>query len=382
MVKPNQPIKSNTMKTKGFFSLWIFAVAIGVLATLGCGDDGRANKQDNIKIGIVVPLSGNASVLGSHSKQGAELAIEEINRKGGLLGKLITVEVQDSKAQPKEGVNIVKNMVSEEQKPQIIYCVISGVAMAIRSTTEENKMILLAAVGTDKFISGSEYTVRNYIPAAIIGNSIALYVKDSMKSKSLGIFHANTEYSLSVKNALVKKVEELGLDMKFTRIYDETKHDYKSLVSGYVNQNVDVIFVDGIGTGLGTMIRQIREMGYKGRIISTLLVKDPDVKTAAGNALQDIYYLDFAYDQNSDNPRVQKFTELYKQKYNQEPTIWAVIAYDGMKLLLDKINEKQSLNNDTIIKSILNVSEYSGLFAPIAIKNREFEFSLKIKKME
>lgn len=354
----------------------------GLLLITGCGgNQGKKGKQ-TLKIGIVVPLTGNSAVLGTHSMQGAKLAIDEINEKGGLLGEKIIVDARDSKALPEEGVEIVKNMMESDKKPNIIFSVISGVSMAMRPITEEHQVILLSAVGTNDFIPNSKYTIRNYIPAVTVGNWIASYVKGSMNSNSLSIFHANTEYSSSVKNALLKKAEQIGLTIQFVSAYDETQRDFKSLVSGQINSATKIIFVDGIGIGLGTMVKQIRETGYTGIIVSTLLIADPDVKAAAGNALKNIHYLDFAYDQNSDDARSTEFRNVYKNKFREDPTIWAVIGYDGMKLLLEKINECQSLNNDSIINLLNKTINYPGIFAPISIKHREFVYALKIKIIE
>lgn len=370
-----------TMKTQNRLSAILLLVS-GLFLITGCGGNQNDKKKQTLKIGIIVPLSGNSAVLGTHSMQGAQMAIDEINDKGGLLGEKIIVEKGDSKAIPAEGVKLIKNMMESAKKPNIIFSVISGVSMAMRPMTEENRVILLSAVGTDDFIHESKYTVRNYISAATIGNWIATYVKDSIDSGSLGIFHSKTAYSTSVKNALLKKSEEIDLPIQFDIAYDETERDFKSLVSDWIHMGTKVVFIDGIGTGLGTMIKQTREAGYSGIIVSTLLVTDPDVREAAGDALTNIRYLDFAYDPDSGDPGAVEFRNAYKNKFGDEPTLWAVIGYDGMKLLLEKIKEIQSLDSDSIIGSLNKTTDFPGLFAPISVKNREFIYALKIKHIE
>lgn len=369
------------MKNNIVFPL-IIALIIATITFVGCINNHKNVQSEKIKIGVVVPLSGNGATIGSYSKEGVQLAVDEINSKGGLLGKQIEIEVQDSKSDPKEGVNIIKNMMSEKQKPFMIYSIISGVTMAIRPETESNKMILMAAVGTDKFIPNSSYTIRSYVSATTIGKHIAPFIRDSLKVKTVSIFYANNEYSTSVKNSVEQKCLELGLAVQFAQPFDEKTPDYKSLVAANINENTKCIFIDGIGNGMGSMIKQIRENGYKGLIVSDPIIKFPDVMTAAGDAINGIYYMDFAYDEASADPATKAFVEAFKAKFNSTPANFAVISYEGMRLLLEKINEIKSLESDKIIEALNHVKNYNGVFGPLSIENREMQFTYTYKQFK
>lgn len=353
---------------------------VAMFFLIGCFGNQKSKEQETVKMGIVVPLSGNGAVLGSHSKQGAELAVEEINAKGGLLGKKIVLDIQDSKSEPKEGVSIIKKMVNEKQKPFMVYSIVSGVTMAMRPETESNKVILMAAVGTDKFMPNSNYTIRNYLSATSVAKYIVPYIKDSLKMNQIGIFYANNEYSTSVKNAVEEKGGKAGLSFQFSQPFDEKIPDYKSLVSGSITNNTKCVFIDGIGTGLGSIIKQIRETGYKGLIVTTPLVKFPDVLTAAGDAIKDVRYLDFSYTEGSAEYSNNVFVKNYRARYNSDPTNFAYISYEGVYLLLSKINSLQKLDTDVAVEAMNSVEDYEGVFGKISVHNREFEFSYAIKK--
>lgn len=358
----------------------VVAMMFAILIFTGCGNNQTKKQPETVKLGIVVPLSGNGAVLGTHSKQGAELAVKEINEKGGLLGKQIVLDIQDSKSDPKEGVNIIKKMVDQAQKPFMVYSIVSGVTMAMRPETESNKIILMAAVGTDKFIPNSSYTIRNYLSATSVAKFVVPYIHDSLKFKSLSVFYANNEYSTSVKNAVEQKCSNMGISIQFAQPFDEKVPDYKSLISASIDKKTECVFIDGIGTGLGSIVKQIRESGYKGLIISTPLIKFPDVITAAGEAIKGVRYLDFAFEENSSAYNSSEFVTSYRKNYNTDPTNFAFISYEGVKLALSKMNEIKSLNSDTIISAINDVKNYEGVFGPISVYNREFEFTFTIKK--
>ena len=361
----------------------VFILTITVFSAMlfmSCNNNGTKNGSDTIKIGVVVPLSGNGATIGGYSKEGVQMAVDEINAKGGLLGKQIVIEVQDSKSDPKEGVNIIKNMMSEKQKPFMVYSIISGVTMAMRPETEANKMILMAAVGTDKFIPNASYTLRNYVSGTTIGVHIAPFIKDSLKVKMVSIFYANNEYSTSVKNGVEQKCKEAGLSIQFTQPFDEKIPDYKSLVAASINDKTECIFIDGIGNGMGSMIKQIRESGYKGLIVSDPIIKFPDVMTAAGDAIKGVYYMDFAFDENSSDPTTKAFVDSFKAKFNSTPANFAVISYEGMKMLLETINKIKTLDNDKIIAAMNGVKDFQGVFGLISVKNRELQFIYTYKR--
>lgn len=366
------------MKIKFVFGSVVLFIITLIFA--GCGNNQSKKAAITIKIGVIIPLSGNGATIGSDTKNGVQMAIDEMNANGGLMGKKIEIEIQDSKSDPKEGVNIIKNLLSEKQKPFMVYSIISGVSMAIRPETEKNKVILMSAVGTDKFIANSNYTIRNYLSATTIGSHIVPFIKDSLKVKTLSIFYANNEYSTSVKISVEKKCSDVGLSIQFSQPFDEKIPDYKSLIAASINKETGCIFIDGIGNGMGSMIKQIRESGYTGLIVSDPIIKFPDVITAAGDAIKGIPFMDIPYDVDSSDPNTKAFVKSFKEKFNSNPENFAVISYQGVKMVLEKINEIKSLDNDKIIEAVNNIKNYPGLFGPISIENREFQFTYTFKK--
>src|ERR1044072_7136970 len=110
---------------------FLIAMSLATVLFNGCRNE-PAKPAETLKIGVVVPLTGNAGVLGDYTLKGLQLAVDDQNAKGGLLGKKIELDVQDSKAEPKEGVSIIKNMLAANQKPFLVYSIMSGVTMAIK----------------------------------------------------------------------------------------------------------------------------------------------------------------------------------------------------------------------------------------------------------
>lgn len=364
------------MKIK-FKFISVVALLVATMIFTGCGNNQTKKQVETIKIGAIVPLSGNAATLGDYTLKGLQLAVEEQNAKGGLLGKMIELDVQDSKGDPKEGVSIIKKMLEGKEKPFMVYSIMSGVTQAIKSETEANKVILMSAVGTDKFLENSQYTVRNYVAANTTGKEICAYLKQN-SIKTLVTFYSNNEYGVSIRGAVTKFGAENGIEI-ITEPFEENSLDYKSLIAARINKKTECVYVAGVGKGLGTMIKQLKESGYTGNVIGDQLITFPDVVNVAGNALNGMPYLDFAFDVNSTEGKTKAFVDAYKMKFKNEPQNFSVITYDGAKLLFDVIKNSQTIQPDSIINKLNEVKNYEGVFGPVSVSNRNIDFKFQFK---
>lgn len=337
--------------------------------------------ENTVKIGVIVPLSGNDGPLGDYSNKGVELAVDQQNAQGGLLGKKIELVVQDSESKPEKGLSIAKTML-ENDKPFAIYSIISGVTLAIKPETEKSKTILMAAVGTDKFLEGGKYTFRNFFAATTTANQLTEFIKDSLHAKSLSLFYADNEYGKSVKEAISKESAEHGLKMGFSETFDPKSLNYKSQIAATVNRNTECLYVAGVGKSLGTMIKQIRESGYKGEIIGDPLIPFPDVYTSAGESLKGLKYLDFAFEPTSTQPNTAEFVTSFKKKFNEEPKNFSVISYEGMKLLFKAVEKTKSFDAQKLSDDLNTTEGYNGVFGKVSIAGNNFHYTFKPKEVK
>jgi branched-chain amino acid transport system substrate-binding protein len=371
----------NIIKTMKNFKKIILGIAVtflGIAIISGCGGNRKSDSKETITIGVVVPLTGNAGVLGDYTLKGLQYAVDEQNSKGGLFGKKIELDVQDSKADPKEGVSIIKKLMVQKNKPFMVYSIMSGVTQAIKQETEANKVVLMSAVGTDRFLENSKYTIRNYVAATTIGKELSQFLKDTMSVSNLTIFYSNNEYGKSVKDAVVKNCTEKNINV-IPEAFEETSLDYKSLIAAKINKNTECVYVAGVGTGLGTMFKQIKESGYTGKLISDQLITFPDVEKAAGVTLKGIPYLDFAFDPESKNTTIQSFVNGFENKFKTPPQNFSVITYDGVKLLFSIIEKTGTLDSDSLIIELNKVHSYQGVFGPVSVTDRNINFYFVFK---
>jgi branched-chain amino acid transport system substrate-binding protein len=341
-------------------------------------------KQDKkfIKIGAILPLSGNAAVVGDYSKKALELAAKEINDDGGVNGRKIELLIEDSKGQPNIGVNIIKKLNSGGDVPDLIYCQLSSVCLSIKPITESKRQILFAVSGASELLKGSSYTFRNYVSPERVALSAMEIIKKSLKAESLGIFYSNNDFGLSINNAIEKKLDALNIKLDFSESFDEKLIDYRDIIQKQLENNPKNIYIVGIGRSLGILIKQIRESGFKGNIIGGLETPFPDVLKIAGEAADGIYYINFAFDNKSKEATNRKFIESYYEMFNQLPQTPSAVAYDAIYLYKNGAEILASWSAENVRDNLLKIENAEGCFGKVSIKQFEIIYPLQLKKIK
>jgi branched-chain amino acid transport system substrate-binding protein len=366
---------------KNAIAIVLVIFTVNLLLFVSCkkeSNDGPAT----LRIGVIVPLTGNAGVLGDYSLKGFQLAVEEQNKTGGLLGKKIELDIEDSKADPKEGVTILKNMLEGNQRPFMIYSIMSGVTLALKPITESSGLILLSAVNTDKLLENSMYTIQACISAKSIGQNLSIYLRDSMMVRDLTMFYANNEFGISVKDAVVINCAEKGITVQNVEPFEENSLDYKSLIAAKITKSTECVYVAGVGTALGTMLKQIKESGYAGKIISDPLITFPDVVNVTGDAIKGIPYLDYAFDVNSQDTNTIAFVKAFRERFGANPQNYSVITYDGARMLFKAIENEGSLDVVKIVDRFRKMKDYQGVFGKNSVENRNILYSFTFRRVK
>jgi branched-chain amino acid transport system substrate-binding protein len=356
-------------------------LVIGIALISGCKGNRSKKGEETLKIGVVVPLTGNSGILGEFTLKGVQLAVDMQNEKGGLLNRKIELDIRDSKADPVEGVAVVREMLKQEEKPFLVYSIVSGVSQAIKTETEAGGIVLMSAVGTDRFLEESKYTIRNYISAESNGKVISQFLKDSLNVADLTVFYSDSEYGRSMKDAVARYCKELKM-MVVTEPYDENLNDYTSLIASKLNMETGCVYVIGVGTGMGTIFRQIRESGYDGKMIGDPLMAYPDVEEAAGNALDGVTYLDLAFEPESVDPAGKAFVEGFEKKFNVLPRNYSAISYEGVNLMFSLVEQAGSADPGVLIKLLSETTGFEGSIMPFTVTDRyiHYEYVFKTRK--
>jgi len=332
------------------------AIAVAALLALATA----ASAADTIKLGGMLPLSGRASDLGITCKQGAELAVKEINAKGGVLGKKFELLMADSKANVQELVSLSKRYIQKDQVNFLFGVVSSGGSLAVAEVAKQEKVIFMDTVGSTDTLTKEKwnrYTFRSGTCNSQEANSLALY--SAKKYPKLTKFYnigPDYEYGRTMWDIFKAKTKEANPKAEF--IGEQWPKlfipDYTSYINAILQAKPDAVFCTLWGGDLVAFIKQAKPYGVFDKM-KWIIATGGDITVAkalgkdmpTGMIVDQRYYFHWPAAK-----RNQEFVKAYQADYKDYPSAWAAEGYDGVYFLAEAIKKAGSLDTDKVIAAL------------------------------
>jgi branched-chain amino acid transport system substrate-binding protein len=187
--------------------IYSYIIILSLVILSGC-----VKKEENeIRIGAILPLTGDAAEWGSNTKNGIDLAVDNINSGGGINGRKIKILYEDTQGMPQNGVAAIQKLINVEKLPTVIDDSMSSVTLAMAPIAENNKVVLLSVGATAPKISeAGKYIFRIWNSDDLEGKVSARFVYDDLKLKNAAILYINNDYGTGLDSVFKKAFEELG----------------------------------------------------------------------------------------------------------------------------------------------------------------------------
>src|SRR6266436_155047 len=242
------------------------AILAGALAFIG------GAKAQNIPIAVVGPLTGASAALGEQMKRGAEMAVADINAKGGVLGKKLDLSIADDACDPKQAVAAANDVVGK--KVVFVaghYCSSSSIpasavyneAGVLQMTPASTNPALTDDAAKKGWINVFRSCGRDDAQGAVAGK----YLADHYKGKHVAVVHDKTAYGKGIADETMKAMNKAGLKEVMYEAITQGDKDFSALVSKMKQANIDVIYFGGYQTEGGLIVRQMRDQGLKAQFI-------------------------------------------------------------------------------------------------------------------
>ena len=242
-----------------------------ILATALALTAGAADAQ-NIPIAVVGPITGSNAALGEQMKRGAEMAVADINAKGGVLGKKLDLIEQDDACDPKQAVAAANDVVGK--KVVFVaghYCSSSSIpASAVYNEAGVLQMTPAStnpALTDDAAKKGWNNVFRSCGRDDVQGGVAGKYLADRFKGKKVAIVHDKTAYGKGIADETLKAMNKAGLKETMYEAITQGDKDFTALISKMKQANIDVIYFGGYQTEGGLIVRQARDQGLKAQFI-------------------------------------------------------------------------------------------------------------------
>ncbi len=337
--------------SKRFIALLVI-VTLAVSLLAGCGAGG----SKTIKIGTIQPISGAISAFGTQSRDAILMAVEEINAKGGVLGKDLEVKVEDDEATPEKAVTVFKKLVTQDKIVGLIGALTSKCSLAITKEAQQRKLVMISPTSTnDTVTDAGDYIFRACYNDSFQGVVVAQFALTDLKAKNAAILFDNTnDYSKGLTENFKKKFEELGGKITALESYATGDKDFKAQLTKIKGTNPEVIFIPDYYNTVSLIAKQVRSAG----MTIPMLGADgwDEITNNAGDEVIDCYYSNH-YSPDSKESVVQDFVKKYKDKYKMTPNALAALAYDATYILTDAIKAAGSTDPEKLKEAMKNTNK-------------------------
>jgi len=351
------------------FKLLSVIVLVAMLATACAGAGGGATTGGDLKLAVLAPLSGPVPTFGVMTRDGALLAIDEWNAKGGVLGKKIVPVVEDSQCTPDPAVNAANKVIDQDKVKYIIGEVCSKASIPVSEIANAKKVIQISPTSTNPDVTvAKDGKTKDYIFRAcfidpfqgLVGAKFAL---NNLKAKTAFIMldQAN-DYVKGLAENFEKSFTEGGGQIVGKESYTSTDTDFSAILAKVAEAKPDVVYLPDYYNIVNLVTKQAKEKGITAPFMGGdgWDSSDLDKAAAAGG-----FYTNHFFAEDT-RPEVQTFVKNFGAKYKDDqgqpkvPDALAALAYDATNLMLQGIKEAGA-DDTTKVKDALAKIKFNAV---------------------
>lgn len=316
---------------------------------------------DSIPVGEFASLTGKEAAFGQSSHKGTLLAVEEINKAGGVLGKKINLITEDTQSKQGESSTSVRKLISRDKVVAVLGEVASGRSLEGASICQPAKIPMISPSSTNPEVTeGKDYIFRVCFDDKFQGKLLAKYGLENLKAKKVAVLaDSTTPYSLGLAKYFKETFQAGGGEIVVDQRYTGGDKDYRAQLTAIKAANPDAIFVPGYYTDVGLIVSQARQLGINIPLFGGDGWEAPQLLEIGGDALEGTYYsTHFFYD--SSEPEAQEFVKKYRERFNETPDAMAALGYDSARVLADAIERAGGTEPAKIRDALAATKDFPG----------------------
>jgi branched-chain amino acid transport system substrate-binding protein len=338
---------------------WLLAVVFVFILFWG----GTAGAADTVKIGLMAPLTGFAAADGLSVHNSVKLAVERINKEGGVLGKQVELVVYDDRADGKEAVALARKLIQQDRVAAVVGGSYSTPTRASAPIFQDDEIPFVAAYAVHPDITrAGDYCFRNGFLGMVEGKSAGYVSVKMLQAKRIALLTSDNDFGRTLAAGFRAYMDKRakGAEIVYAQTYPFSEKDFKPYLSKIKEINPDLIFASGYYFQTGPIVKQSREMGMTVQIMGEEGADSPKFLEIAGKTAEGFVIVT---NLNRDDPRpeVQSFLKEYEDRYKIQPDMVGASAYDAFMIICDGIKRAGSLKGPAIRDAIAKTKDFDGL---------------------
>jgi branched-chain amino acid transport system substrate-binding protein len=343
--------------------------------------------QATIKIGVITSLTGSQAAFGEAHKNGYAIALDEINAKGGVLGKKIELDIYDDQSKPDQAVQGVSKLIDQDNVPLILgsYSSESTKAIVGSVTQRETPLIIPTATADNVMDSKSPWVFRICAGANDYARATIAFLKANGAPKTMAIVYENTNFGQANMKAMTAAAKEAGITLVAVESYEAKSPDYKAVLQRVKQANPEVIYYCSYLLDATTLMRQTREVDLNPKYFTSAgtgfaAAEFPTEKGAGKNA-------EYTFSVSQWLPSAKwagskEFDAEYFKRYKSHPQYHAMQAYATLRAAAEAIKNAKSTEPGKIRDAIKNLNVPDTPFGAIKFENGQNQHAVLITQIQ
>lgn len=355
---------------KRLFGLVSILLVIGLVLS-GCS----AGSEKVIKIGAIGPLTGDSSIGGLDELAGKQMAIEDANANGGVLGKKLQLFSEDDASQPSQSASAAMKLINQDKVVAIVGAHNSPATLAVMEVISKQGIPIITPGSSSPKITSinNEWVARSFPSDSIQARSLVNYAVNKMGVKRIGLIYVNDDFGKGGYEAIKKAAAANGVEIAAAESFMGEDKDMRTQLTKIKTSNVDGLFIWSQYLPGSLVMKQAREMGWDVQFYGSTGIVHPKTFELAGAAytgtIQTVPFIP-----NIPDPEKQAWVKRYEGKFGRKPSQNSARAYDGTMILIDAIKRAGSADPKAIRDAMRNTKDFPGLQGKITIDSKTGEY--------
>lgn len=326
---------------------------------------GAALAADNIKIGVLIPLTGPAAADGQSAKQSVEMAVEKVNSAGGVNGKKVEALFYDDQFDSKQAVILARRMIEADKVLAAVSGSYSGPTRAAAQIFQENKVPLSVGYALHPDVTkGGKYVFRVTVLGHIQGRAAGWTAGNLMKVKTAAMLVMDNDFGMSLAKGFKEYAEKSGVKIISEDKFKMGEKEYTPVLTKIKGLNPDLIFTTAYPLDGALMIKQAADLGIKAKILGTEgLDSTKGFLDVTGKAAEGVV-ITTNLDRDAKEPMIQEYLQTYEKKFGFAPDMTGASTYDAFMALVQAI-KKGGEDADKIVAAFHTLKGWPGITGKI-----------------
>jgi branched-chain amino acid transport system substrate-binding protein len=369
------------MKPRALLARLVLPLAAAALLAAGCGPGGGG---DTIRVGEYASLTGKEATFGQSSHQGTQLAVEQLNAAGGVLGRQVELITGDTQSKAGESQTVVNKLIARDGVVAVLGEVASSRSLEAAPVAQTAKIPMISPSSTNPDVTKTgDHIFRVCFIDPFQGTVMADFAKKTLNAKRVAIFtDVKSDYSKGLARFFKERHLANGGTVVAEFDFNGGDTDFKAQLTAIKGTNPDAVFIPGYYTDVALIAIQAKELGLNVPLFGGDGWESDKLIEIGRDAVEG-HYFSTHYHPEVGSPKSRKFVEDYTKRFGAAPDAMGALGYDSMMILADAITRAGATEPAKLRDALAATKDYDAVTGKITIDaNRDASKSAVILRVQ